>query len=144
MPEYGDSTRSVLAGLPPARPGEPLLPGPVFASIYPLDPERGQLPGVDAYGRTDNPTRRRLEDAIGGLEGGQCLAFASGMAAVSAALFTLVRAGETVMLPADGYYKTRAFAQASLAPLGVNVVTAATAGPYPSFEGVRLVVLETP
>jgi cystathionine gamma-lyase len=144
MGEYGDSTRSVHAGLPPARPGEPLLPGPVLATNYPLDPERGQLPGTDAYGRTDNATRRRLEAAIGDLEGGECLAFASGMAAVSAALFALVGSGETVIVPADGYYKTRAFAQASLAPLGITVATAATVGPYPSFEGVRLVVLETP
>jgi cystathionine gamma-lyase len=143
MPEYGDSTRSVHAGLPPARPGQPLLPGPVFASIYPLA-DGGPGAGDDTYGRTDNATRRRLEAAIGELEGGDCLVFGSGMAAVSAALYALVGTGETVVVPGDGYYKTRAFARAALEPRGVNVITAPTAGPYPDFKGVRLLVLETP
>jgi cystathionine gamma-lyase len=143
MTEYGDSTRSVRAGLPDPRPGEALLPGPVFASIYPLA-DGGPAPGHDTYGRPDNATRRRLEAAIGELEGGECLAFATGMAAVSAALFTLVGSGETVVVPGDGYYKTRAFAWAALQPRGVTVLTAPTAGPYPSFDGVRLVVIETP
>jgi len=48
------------------------------------------------------------------------------------------------VLPSDGYYKTRAFAAARLAPFGINVVEAPTAGPYPSFDGVRLVLLESP
>src|SRR5262245_16358923 len=141
--EYGDSTRTVHAGLPPARPGQPLLPGPVFASIYPLA-DGGPGVGDDTYGRPDNSTRRRLEAAIGELEGGDCLAFGSGMAAVSAALYALVGSGETVVVPSDGYYKTRAFAWASLEPRGVNVITAPTAGPYPRFDGVRLVLLESP
>jgi cystathionine gamma-lyase len=143
MIEYGDSTRSVHAGLPPARPGEPLLPGPVFASIFPLA-EGGPGPDDDVYGRTHNSTRRGLEKAIGGLEGGGCLTFATGMAAVSAVLYTFVGSGETVVVPGDGYYKTRAFVRVALEPRGVNLLTPPTRGPYPSFEGVRLVLLESP
>jgi cystathionine gamma-lyase len=141
---YGDGTRCVRAGLPPPVPGKAFLPGPVLASTYALDPDTGPVPGVDGYGRPDNVTRRRLEAAIGELEGGSALTFATGMAAISAALFVLVRPGETVLLPADGYYQTRAFARAELAPRGVQVVTAPTAGPYPDLAGVRLVLLETP
>ena len=48
------------------------------------------------------------------------------------------------MLPADGYYKTRAWAVEELVPRGIEVVLAPTAGPYPSFDGIRLVLLETP
>ncbi|HEV7899698.1 MAG TPA: cystathionine gamma-lyase [Planosporangium sp.] len=141
--EYGDGTRGVHAGLPqPPRPGQPFLPGPVFAAPYHLDPVAGPQPGVDGYGRPDNATRRALEAAIGELEGGECVSFASGMAAVSAVLLTQARPGDTVVLPADGYFLTRAFAQASLP--GVEILLAPTAGPYPSFEGVRLVLLETP
>ena len=142
--EYGDSTRCVRAGVPEAVPGEPFLPGPVLAAPYHLDPELGPAGSPNGYARTDNPTYRALEAAIGGLEGGDCLVFSSGMAAITAALLTLVRPGDTIVLPADGYYKTRAFAAATLAPLGVTIREVPTAGPYPSFDGVSLVLLETP
>ena len=141
---YGDSTRCVRAGLPAPRPGQPFLPGPVFASTYHLDPVAGPADGVDGYGRPDNATRRTLEAAIGELEGGECIAFASGMAAVSAALLVFAGAGDTVLVPADGYYKTRAYALADLPRRGVSVSAVPTAGPYPSFGGVRLAMVETP
>ena len=144
MTAPGDGTRVVHAGLPRPGVGEPFLPGPVLASTYALDPEVGPVPGVDSYGRPDNPTRRRLEAAIGELEGGHCLAFATGMAAVSALLLTVPRTGDTVLLPEDGYYLTRVFAQRVLTERGITVGVVPTAGPYPSFEGVRLVLLETP
>jgi len=140
--EPGDGTRCVRAGVPEPVPGEPFLPGPVFAAPYHLDPELGPAAAANGYGRTDNPTWRALESAIGYLEGGECVVFGSGMAAVSAALLTLLRPGDTLMLPADGYYKTRAFAAAALP--GVTIREVPTAGPYPSMDGVRLVLLETP
>ncbi|MEV7226530.1 cystathionine gamma-lyase [Polymorphospora sp. NPDC051019] len=142
---YGDGTRCVHAGLPEPAPGEPFLPGPVFAAPYHLDPAGGDAAaGRDWYGRPGNPTRRNLEAAIGELEGGDCLAFASGQAALTALLLSLVRSGDTVVLPADGYFTVRAFADSVLAANGVTVRTVPTAGPHPSFEGVRLVLLETP
>ncbi len=138
----GDGTRVVRAGLPEPVPGEPFLPGPVFAAPYHLDPVAG--PGLNGYGRPDNPTRRLLETAIGELEGGGTLTFASGMAAISALLLTVPRPGDTVLLPSDGYFPVRAFASATLAEFGVGVRFAPTAGPYPAFDGIRLVLLETP
>jgi cystathionine gamma-lyase len=142
MTGYGDGTRVVRAGLPEARADEPFLPGPVFAAPYHLDPSAG--PGLNSYGRPDNPTRRLLEGAIGELEGGSALAFASGQAAITGLLLATLRAGDTVALPADGYYLVRAFAEGTLRDLGVSSILVPTAGPYPSFEGVRLVLLETP
>ncbi len=141
---YGDGTRVVRAGLPDPAPGEAFRPGPVLASTFALDPSTGPVPGVDSYGRPDSPTRRLLESAIGELEGGECLTFATGMGAVSALLLTVLVPGDTVVLPADGYYLTRAFAERSLAPRGVTIQLAPTAGPYASFAGVRLVLLESP
>jgi cystathionine gamma-lyase len=138
----GDGTRVVHAGLPEPVPGAPFLPGPVFAAPYHLDPVDG--PGVNGYGRPDNPTRRALEGAIGELEGGSALAFASGQAAITALLLSTLRAGDTVALPSDGYFTVRAFAEGTLRGLGVRTLLVPTAGPYPSFEGVRLVLLETP
>ena len=40
----------------------------------------------DFYGRAGNPTWRALEAAVGDLDGGECVVFASGMAAVAAVL----------------------------------------------------------
>jgi cystathionine gamma-lyase len=139
---FGDGTRSVHAGLPAPEPGQPFLPGPVFAAPYHLDPATG--PGPNGYGRPDNPTRRLLEAAIGELEGGEARAFASGQAAITAVLMTVLRPGDTVLLPADGYFTVRSFAASTLDELGVRVSYVPTAGPYPAFEGVRLVLLETP
>jgi cystathionine gamma-lyase len=139
----GDGTRSVHAGLPAPVPGQPLLPGPVFAAPYHLDPD-GFRPGSDGYGRPDNPTVRGLEEAIGALEGGDCVAFASGMAAISALLLSRLRPGDTVLVPADGYYETRFLADFGLSERGVTVRYAPTAGPYGELAGVALVLVETP
>lgn len=144
QPTYGDGTRCVRAGLPEPVPGQPFLPGPVFAAPYHLDPWQGPQPGRDGYGRPDNPTRRLLESAIGELEGGDCLAFASGQAAVTGLLLAVLRPGDTVLLPADGYFPVRAFATDTLAANGVRPAFVPTAGPYPDLAGVRLVLLESP
>ena len=72
------------------------------------------------------------------------LAFASGQAAITGLLLAVLRAGDTVALPSDGYFTVRAFAEATLREWGVSTILVPTAGPYPSFEGVRLVLLETP
>jgi cystathionine gamma-lyase len=92
----------------------------------------------------DNPTRRRLEAAIGGLEGGECLVFSSGQAAITGLLLSLLRPGDIALLPSDGYYAVREFAAGTLRGHGVAVMLAPTAGPYPPLRGVRLVLLETP
>jgi cystathionine gamma-lyase len=140
----GDGTRVVHAGLPAPAAGEPFHPAPVFAAPYHLDPALGPQPGVDGYGRTDNRTYRMLEAAIGELEGGECVVFATGMAAITAVLLTTLRGGDTVLLPSDGYFLTRAFATDHLPDRGVTVTTMPTAGPHPAFDGVRLLLLETP
>lgn len=144
MTSDGDGTRCVRAGLPEPVPGQPFLPGPVLAAPYHLDPWRGPEAAADGYGRSDNPTRRLLEAAIGDLEGGEVRVFASGQAAITGLLLALLRPGDTVVLPADGYFPVRAFAADTLAGIGVRVLLAPTAGPYPSFRGVRLVLVETP
>lgn len=142
---YGDGTRSVRAGLPAPVPGEPFLPGPTFAAPYHLPPA-GQDPDLDGYGRPDNRTVRRLEVAVGELEGGGCVAFASGMAAITGLLLAVPRPGDAVLIPADGYYSVRTFARDTLAGRGIEVREVATAGPYPDgvFDQSRLVLLESP
>ena len=60
------------------------------------------------YGRDGNPTWSALEDAIGSLEGGSALVFASGMAAVAAILETLPVPGR-VVVAGDAYMGVRRF-----------------------------------
>jgi cystathionine gamma-synthase len=63
--------------------------------------------GPVGYGRDGNPTWDALEDAIATLEGGPTLAFASGMAAVSAVLDD-VPIGGVVVAPQTVYLGTHA------------------------------------
>jgi cystathionine gamma-lyase len=134
-----DGTRVVHAGLPDARQHEPLLPGPQFASLYHLSGEPTGDPLE--YGRYGNPTWARWEAALGELEGGVAVSFASGMAAVAAVLVPRLGPGDVVLLPSDGYPSVRDLA--ARLP-GVSVRTAPTAALPSSFEGVRLVWLESP
>jgi methionine-gamma-lyase len=62
------------------------------------------------YGRLGNPTQAVLENAISELENGEAaLALASGMAAVSAAVFTLVKTGDHIIAPQSMYATTTNF-----------------------------------
>jgi cystathionine gamma-lyase len=146
---WGDGTRSVRAGEDPAVPGAPLRPSPVFAAPFHLGDQPPRAGGADAYGRTEHPTLRVFEAAVGELDGGRCLSFATGMAALTAALLACVGSGDRVVLPSDGYYTTRLLASDELARFGIaaeyvpttEIEDFAAAG---RLDGVRLVLLETP
>ncbi|MDQ3631688.1 MAG: PLP-dependent transferase, partial [Actinomycetota bacterium] len=138
----GPGTRTVHAGLPPARHGEPFLPGPTFAAPFHL-----AGPGVPAgYGRYGNPTYALYEQALGELEGGTALAFASGMAATSAVLLALLAPGDVLVAPDDAYPGVRRIATEHLVPRGVEVrlVPSDTAAIGSALPGASLVWVETP
>src|SRR5512143_2336767 len=66
----------------------------------------GTFPQGFTYGRTDNPTRRELEQAIAPLEAGSdCVAFGSGTAA-SLAVFATLEPGDHVLVGYDSYHGT--------------------------------------
>jgi cystathionine gamma-lyase len=136
---FGDGTRAIHAGLGPAAQYEPLLPGPQFASLYHLsgDPTGHPL----EYGRYGNPTWTRWEQALGELEGGPAVAFASGMAAVAAVLTPRLSPGDVLLLPTDGYPSVRDLARSLN---GVEVRTAPTTEIEGALDGVSFVWLETP
>jgi cystathionine gamma-lyase len=121
----------------------------VFAAPFHLGDQPPRAGGADAYGRTEHPTLRVFEAAVGELDGGRCLSFATGMAAISAAVLALAGAGDRVVLPSDGYYSTRLLAAAELERFGVAVEYVPTTGieqfaASGRLGGVRLVLLETP
>ena len=62
-----------------------------------------------SYGRLDNPTVAAFAGAVAELEGGEAgFAFASGMAAIHAAIGTLVSAGDRIVATHTSYGTTRA------------------------------------
>ncbi len=97
-PNLSLSTLAVKAGRPPSEPDQPLNEPLVMASTYVAG---GEL----EYGRYGNQTWHAFEDAVGALEGGRALSFASGMAAVTTVL-DLVAAGDTVVAPRHCYQGT--------------------------------------
>ncbi|MFJ3909849.1 cystathionine gamma-lyase [Streptomyces vinaceus] len=143
----GDGTRAVRAGLPEPVKNEPPLPGPVFAAHFHLP---GDVEGPYTYGRDTNPTWTLLERAIGeleapGQEGVDTVVFASGMAAVSAVLFSQARTGDTVVLPDDGY-QALPLVREQLEAYGIHVRTAPTGenAQLAVLDGARLLWIETP
>ncbi len=148
-PPLGDGTRLVHAGDEPVVPGAPLRPSPVFAAPYHLSDQPPGTGGADGYARPDNPTLRVFERAVGELDGGDCLSFATGMAAISSAVLALARPGDRVVLPSDGYYTTRVLARDELERFGLRVELVPTleigdVAARGDLEGARLVMLETP
>ncbi|MEV7090367.1 cystathionine gamma-lyase [Streptomyces sp. NPDC093085] len=142
----GDGTRAVRAGLPEPVKNEPTLPGPVFAAHFHLP---GEPTGPYTYGRDENPTWNRLEAAISELEAPgrpvETVTFASGMAAISAVAFSQLRAGDTVVLPDDGY-QALPLLRERLEAYGVTVRTAPTGGDAQLrvLAGARLLWIESP
>ncbi|MFF1304421.1 cystathionine gamma-lyase [Streptomyces sp. NPDC058307] len=145
--DTGEGTRAVRAGLPEAVKNEPTLPGPAFAAHFHLP---GEVDGPYTYGRDTNPSWSLLERAIGELEapgqdGVETLVFASGMAAIAAVLFSQLRAGDTVVLPSDGY-QVLPLIRAQLEAYGIEVRTAPTGGDaqLDALDGARLLWIESP
>ena len=75
-----------------------------------------------AYARSDNPTATALADAFASLHGAPAgFAFASGMAAIHAALVSRLRAGDRVVATRALYGSTRTLLSHVLARFGVEV-----------------------
>jgi len=84
--------------------GEPLGPPIVTTAKYAL---AGTPNTPYTYGRDINPTVEAAEAAIAALEEAHVVAFPTGMAAITAALMTTLKAGDRILVPSDGYYVTR-------------------------------------
>lgn len=89
------ATRCVALGREPSTPGAQVGSPLVLSSTFHAD-------GEDNYARASHPTWRAFEVALGALEGGEALVYASGMAAVAAVL-SLVPQGGLVVAPTAAY-----------------------------------------
>jgi len=74
------------------------------------------------YSRISNPTNALLEQRIAALEGAEAgLALASGMGAITAAMWTLLSPGDEVILDKTLYGCTFSFMQHGLAKFGITI-----------------------
>jgi cystathionine gamma-synthase len=119
MPERPISTESALIHAGVSRElGAPAVPPLVPASIY---VSWGEPDPVRLYGRDGNPTWEALEEALGTIEEADAVAFASGQAAAMALMLALAEGRKRIVLPYDGYYRTRVLA-GRLRPYGAEPV----------------------
>lgn len=139
---------------PPAWDGA-LNPPVVHASLFCFEDLQQYLDTVDGmvehltYGRMENPTKRVLERKVAFLEKTEdALAFASGMAAITTTLLSLLQAGDHLLVVSCVYGPVRAFCDTTLCKLGVETEY------FPSEEALdlsgrtkpntRVVYLESP
>ena len=133
-------TVAVKAGRGPGEPGDPLGPPLVMASNFHAGAER-------EYARTDGtPTWRAFEEAIGELEGGDAIAFSTGMATAAAVLDTLP-VGARVVYPTVSYLGVRRLMDVDgdsgrLDPVGVDITD--TGAVIAALDGADLLWIETP
>lgn len=113
-----------------------------MASVYMLP---GTIDVPHQYGRFSNPTWASLEDALSILEDAETVVFPSGMAAIASVFTTHLNAGDRVLLPSDGYWTTRVYAEKYLKPKGIEVEYCPTRD-YADrdLSGFTMVYIETP
>jgi cystathionine gamma-synthase/methionine-gamma-lyase len=150
------ATAAVHAGLAPATPGEPVLSPLVPATSFYAHPDSVGFSANDLteqashfYSRWSNPSAAALESRLSALEGGEAaVAFASGMAAVSALIFGRLKAGDHLVLSNVCYAGVAELAHQTLPGLGIGVTAVDTSSVEEVAAAVRpatrLIHIETP
>ena len=131
MSKRGFSTRAIHGREPRSGPGTPLVQPIVPATTFAFESaaQFGRVMSEEEYGflysRLRNPTVEELNDVLADLEGAQAAqAFASGMAAIAAALLTNLEPGDTLLCASQLYGTTYALLESRIRPLGIDVVYA--------------------
>jgi len=151
-PRHAD-TRVVTAGRDPAAYYGFVNP-PVYHASTVLYPSAEDFLAHRAryqYGRRGTPTTEALEGALAELEGPQCAGVSllpSGLAAITTALLSVVKAGDHLLVTDSAYGPTRNFCEQILTRLGVSttyydpLIGAEIAEQFR--ENTRAVYLESP
>lgn len=152
--EYGFSTRQIHAGNIPNAAGA--LAGPIYAtSTFVFDSvEQGgyRFAGEEKgyiYTRVGNPSLNVAEARLASLEGAEmAVAAASGMGAITAAIYSFVKGGDEIVADETLYGCTFAFLSKEIAELGVKTTFVDTndidALKAALTEKTKIVYFETP
>lgn len=126
---HPDRTGCVHAGAPRREPYYSLIPPVVRSAPFTFESTEELIELVEGtsgrtqpeYSRMGNPTVTRVENRLAALEGAATVQlFASGMAAVTTTLLTLLQSGDHVVLAKDCYKRTRDFITQELSRFGVE------------------------
>lgn len=153
--QTGFSTRAIHAGYDPAEEQGALTPPLHLTSTFAFESAEaggemfaGTRPG-HFYSRISNPTTDLLERRLASLEGAEAaVATASGMGAITATLWSFLRAGDEVITDQTLYGCTFAFLRDGLTRFGVTVkqvdMTRPEALAAAITDQTRIVYFETP
>ena len=117
--DYSFATKAVHAGLTPDPSYGSVIPAIHQTSTY-IQQSPGDFVEDYDYARSANPTRAALETALGELEGGHGVAFASGLAAEHALITVVCEVGSHIVLPSDLYGGTYRLVDKVLARWGLD------------------------
>ncbi len=128
MRDKGIQTQAIHAGEAPDAATGASAPNLVMSSTFVVDEEisfsanniRPDTPFI--YTRWANPTTAQLESKLAVLEGAEaCVAFASGMAASAAVMFSQLSQGDHIIASNTNYPGTAEFVRDTLPRMGVEV-----------------------
>lgn len=118
------ATEVVLAGRTPFS-FEGFVNTPIFRGSTVLSSTVDQYLGRKGrytYGRRGTPTTDALTNALTSLEGGAGVVLTpSGLSAITTALFSVLKAGDHLLVTDSAYFPTRHFCDTALAKFGVEV-----------------------
>jgi methionine-gamma-lyase len=152
---HGFSTRAIHQGYDPLAHEGALTPPVHFTSTFAFDRVEtgsarfaGEATG-HVYSRISNPTLSILEDRMASLEGAEAaLAVGSGIGAITSTLWTLLKAGDEIIVDTTLYGCTFSFLHHGLAKFGVLITHVDLTDPEALEQhlnpNVKVVYFETP
>jgi cystathionine gamma-synthase len=159
--ESGVGTRAVHGGAPREKAFHSLHTPIVQTATYTFRDTQAAIDYMEAhiwgsgndreeYGRYGNPTVNAVEAKLAALDNGaDAVLYASGMAAITSTLLTVLPAGAHIIMTDDSYRRTRQFAQTWLKRLGITT-TVVPMGDYDAIEAAiikrktRFIISESP
>jgi methionine-gamma-lyase len=152
---HGFSTKAIHAGEYPDPFTNASSPNLVMSTTFVTNADAGfSVEGMNEndtylYTRWGNPTVRRLEEKLAVLEGAEtAVAFASGMGAVTALLFHILKAGDHAVISDVAYAALSEMTNEMIPGLGIEITKVNTADLAAIEKAVRsntrLIYVETP
>ncbi|MDR0430338.1 MAG: PLP-dependent aspartate aminotransferase family protein [Tannerellaceae bacterium] len=152
---YGFSTKAIHAGESPDPITGASSPNLVMSTTFIADTDAGfSVEGMEddnswIYTRWGNPTIHQLEEKLAALEESEtAVAFSSGMGAITALLFHLLKAGDHAIISDVAYAALSEITNEMIPQLGIEITKVNTSDPEAIKEVLKpttkLVYIETP